>query len=78
MRDERGADRRQIFAEYANGGLALLSDRVMDNPRDPLDVILEMVLVVEEPRDVTTTEGLGKLVAEMEREKSSRPAADTS
>jgi len=73
MRDERGPDRRQIFAEYANGGLMLLRDRVMDNPRDPLEVILEMLLAVEEPRDVTTTEGLGKLVAEMEREKASRP-----
>jgi len=71
MRDERGADRRQVFAEYANGGLALLRERVKDNPRDPMDVILEMVFAVEEPREVTTTEGLGKLVAQMEREKRS-------
>lgn len=75
MRDERGVDRRQIFAEYANGGLALLRDRVKDNPRSPLDVILEMVLAAEEPRDVTSTEGLSKLVAQMEREKGSRRAA---
>jgi dnd system-associated protein 4 len=72
MRDERGGDRRQVFAEYANGGLALLCERVVDNPRDPLDVILEMVFAVEEPREVTTTEGLGNLVAQMEREKRSR------
>lgn len=72
MRDERGPDRRQVFAEYANGGLTLLRDRVKDNPRDPLDVILEMVLAVEEAREATTTEGLGKLVAQMEREKGSR------
>lgn len=77
MRDERGADRRQVFAEYANGGLALLRDRVVDKPLDPLDVILEMVFAVEEPRDVTTTQGLGKLVVEMEREKSSRSASDS-
>lgn len=75
MRDERGADRRQIFAEYANGGLALLRERIKDSPRDPLDVILEMVLAAEEPRDVTTTEGLGNLVAQMEREKGSRASA---
>lgn len=71
MRDEHGADRRQIFAEYANGGLALLQAQVMDNPRDPLDVILEMVLAVEEPRAVATTNGLGELVAQMENEKGS-------
>lgn len=76
MRDERGADRRQIFAEYANGGLALLHDRVKDNPRNALDVILEMVLAAEEPRDLTTTEGLGELVAQMEREKSSRSGTE--
>jgi dnd system-associated protein 4 len=76
MRDERAGDRRQVFAEYANGGLALLRDRVKDNPRDPLDVILEMVFAVEEPRDTTTTEGLGKLVVQMEREKAARPSDD--
>jgi dnd system-associated protein 4 len=75
MRDEQGPERRQIFAEYANGGLALLRDRVKDNPLPPLDVILDMVLAIEEPRNTTTTEGLGRLVAEMEREKGSRPVS---
>jgi dnd system-associated protein 4 len=69
MRDERGSDRRQIFAEYANGGLALLRDRVMDKPRDPSDVILELVFAFEAPRPVTSTDGLGRLIAEMEGER---------
>jgi dnd system-associated protein 4 len=70
MRDERGADRRRIFAEYANGGLALLRDRVMNKPRDVVDVLLEVILAAESPRDTTTgAEGLEKLAAKVERER---------
>jgi dnd system-associated protein 4 len=71
MRPERGAERRALFAEFANGGLAVLRDEVMDTPRDPADVILELILAAENPREVTTTTGLGQLVAEMEREQRS-------
>ncbi len=69
MRRERGAERRQLFVEYANGGLAVLRDQVMDKPRDRADVILELILEAENPRDVTSTAGLGRLIAEMEGEQ---------
>jgi dnd system-associated protein 4 len=70
MRDERGADRRRVFAEYANGGLALLRNRVMNKPRDAVDVLLEIILAAESPRATATgTEGLERLAAKVERER---------
>jgi dnd system-associated protein 4 len=71
MRRERGAERRQLFIEYANGGLSVVRDQVLDKPRDRADVILELILEAENPREGTSTAGLGQLVAEMEREQRS-------
>jgi len=74
MRDERGPERRQMFAEYANGGLALLRELVMDKPRSAEDVILELVLVAEAPRDALKTGTLSALAAKLEAEGSARDA----
>ncbi len=75
MRDERGPERRQLFSEYANGGLALLRELVMDKPRTAEDVILELVLAAEAPGDASRTDSLGALAAQLEAEPAFRPAA---
>ncbi len=44
LADDRIDDRLQIFEEYANGGLEVIRERLANDPRPALDVILDIVL----------------------------------
>jgi dnd system-associated protein 4 len=44
LADDRVDDRLTIFEEYANGGLEIIRERLANDPRPPLDVILDIVL----------------------------------
>jgi dnd system-associated protein 4 len=42
--DDRIDDRLTIFEEYANGGLEIIRERLANDPRPALDVVLDIVL----------------------------------
>lgn len=44
LADDRIDDRLTIFEEYANGGLEIIRERLANDPRPALDVILDIVL----------------------------------
>lgn len=44
LADDRADDRLTIFEENANGGLEVIRERLANDPRPALDVVLEIVL----------------------------------
>lgn len=44
LADDRIDDRMTIFEEYANGGLEVIRERLANDPRPALDVVLDIVL----------------------------------
>lgn len=47
LADDRIDERLTIFEEYANGGLEIIRERLANDPRPALDVVLDIVLDYE-------------------------------
>ncbi len=65
LADERENDRLDIFEEYANGGLALIAERLASDHRPPLDSLLELILKYEAPSEPKPDIDLAALAADL-------------